>query len=203
MFTGIIEEVGIIHSIEWGEIGKVVIGAKVILDGTKVGDSISSNGVCLTVIEVGRDRFTATIMKETAKKSTWSRAKSGDRVNLERALTIEKRLGGHIVSGHVDCTGILKTKKTDPATPKAFWYEISIDAPHMRFIANEGSVALDGVSLTVARVDDKRRTFWVSTIPHSRDKTTLGDKSVGDLFNIECDVIIKYLARLSEIAPQG
>lgn len=192
MFTGIIEEIGIIRNIVKGSRSiKLTITAKKVLENTNLGDSIAVNGVCLTVTALGKDGFTADVMPESMSKTNMGRLKPGDRVNLERALTLSSRLGGHIVSGHIDGVGdIINMEKDDNAVRVTL-----ISVPKvMKYIVSEGSVALDGVSLTVAHLGDN--DFTVSLIPHTAQVTTLLDKKVGDKLNIENDVVGKYVERL-------
>lgn len=192
MFTGIIEEIGIIRNIVKGSRSiKLTITAKKVLENTNLGDSIAVNGVCLTVTALGKDGFTADVMPESMSKTNMGILKPGDRVNLERALTLSSRLGGHIVSGHIDGVGdIINMEKDDNAVRVTL-----ISVPKvMKYIVSEGSVALDGVSLTVAHLGDN--DFTVSLIPHTAQVTTLLDKKVGDKLNIENDVVGKYVERL-------
>ncbi len=192
MFTGIIEEVGSIAGIAKGQRSiQLTIMANKVLSGSHIGDSIAVNGVCLTVVSFGKGRFTADVMPESMAKTNMGLLKIGDRVNLERALTLSSRLGGHIVSGHIDGTGkIIEMVKDDNAT------RVTIKSTEkvMKYIVAEGSVALDGVSLTVARLG--KDDFTVSLIPHTSQVTTLLDKKVGSVINIENDVIGKYVERL-------
>ncbi|MBM6832935.1 riboflavin synthase [Megamonas hypermegale] len=192
MFTGIIEEIGIIRNIVKGSRSiKLTITAKKVLENTNLGDSIAVNGVCLTVTALGKDGFTADVMPESMSKTNMGRLKPGDRVNLERALTLSSRLGGHIVSGHIDGVGdIINMEKDDNAVRVT----VTSVPKVMKYIVSEGSVALDGVSLTVAHLGDN--DFTVSLIPHTAQVTTLLDKKVGDKLNIENDVVGKYVERL-------
>ena len=189
MFTGIIEEIGIIRNIVKGSRSiKLTITAKKVLENTNLGDSIAVNGVCLTVTALGKDGFTADVMPESMSKTNMGRLKPGDRVNLERALTLSSRLGGHIVSGHIDGVGdIINMEKDDNAVRVTLTSVPKV----MKYIVSEGSVALDGVSLTVAHLGDN--DFTVSLIPHTAQMTTLLDKKVGDKLNIENDVVGKYV----------
>lgn len=192
MFTGIIEEIGTVKNILKGSHSiKLAISAKKVLQDTVLGDSIAVNGVCLTVTAMGGNNFTADVMPESMSKTSIGGLKPGDRVNLERALTPASRLGGHIVSGHIDGTGeIIGMEKDDNAVR----ITVASVPKVMRYIVSEGSVALDGVSLTVARLGES--DFTVSLIPHTAQVTTLLDKKVGDKLNIENDVIGKYIERL-------
>jgi riboflavin synthase len=193
MFTGIIEEIGIIKFVQkGGRSSKVTISAMDILNDIKVGDSINTDGVCLTVTSFTKDHFTADIMPESMERSSFRKLNPGNPVNLERAIRLNDRLGGHLVSGHIDDTGtILQIRKDD----NAVWLTISADKQVLRYIVEKGSVAIDGVSLTVAHVDDT--TFSVSIIPHTQTVTSLRSKKTGDTVNIECDIIAKYIEKLA------
>lgn len=192
MFTGIVEELGIIRKLHVsGHSGSIEIEAHKVLQNTNVGDSIAVNGICLTVTSLGKDFFTADIMAETVRRSSLKNATSGDFVNLERAMAADGRFGGHIVSGHVDGTGtILSMKKEE----NAVWVTISAPPSIMKFIVEKGSVCLDGISLTVAAVGES--DFKVSVIPHTGGETTLLKKKAGNTINIENDIIGKYVDRL-------
>lgn len=192
MFTGIIEELGVIRRIALlGSSGQITIQAKKVLEGTKIGDSIAVNGICLTVTSLLRDGFTADVMAETVRRSSLSQAVNGDRVNLERAMAADGRFGGHMVSGHIDGTGkILSCKKEE----NAVWVEIGTGPELLRLIVEKGSICIDGISLTVAAVNDE--SFQVSIIPHTGEETTLLKKKQGALVNLENDVIGKYVEKL-------
>ncbi|MEN8907211.1 MAG: riboflavin synthase [Clostridiales bacterium] len=192
MFTGIIEEIGEIASIKRNSNSSVLtIKASKTLENTVIGDSISVNGVCLTVTYIKKDRFNADIMPETLNKSSLNHLKSSDKVNLERAMPINGRFGGHIVSGHIDDIGkILSIKKDD----NAIWYTIETNSDTLRYIVKKGSIAIDGISLTVAFVNDY--LFKVSIIPHTQNTTTLLFKNTGEIVNLECDIIGKYIEKL-------
>ena len=192
MFTGIIEEIGTIKNIRRG--GKCVvleIGAEKVLQGLQVGDSIATNGICLTVTSFTGKTFCADVMPETVNRTNLGQLRVGGRVNLERALTLSSRLGGHIVSGHVDGTGEIVAKTRDE---NAVWLTVAASPEVLRYVVEKGSIAIDGISLTVAAVDDK--SFKVSVIPHTREATTLTDKAVGELVNLENDVLAKYVEKL-------
>ncbi|WP_244834399.1 riboflavin synthase [Clostridium sp. BJN0001] len=192
MFTGIIEEVGTMKKINRSSyLSSVVIKADEILKDIHIGDSIAVNGVCLTVIKYDNSYFEADVMNETFKRSTINRLKSGDKVNLERAMKIDRRFGGHIVYGHVDGTGIIKNIKKDD---NAVIYTIQADKSILKYIIEKGSVAIDGISLTVVDVNDKE--FKVSIIPHSKEETTFKYRNIGDSVNIENDCIGKYIEKL-------
>ena len=192
MFTGIIEEIGTIKGIRRGNRSVVVeIGAAKVLEDTKVGDSIATNGVCLTVTALGNGGFTADVMPETMERSNLGSLKPGDRVNLERALCLNSRLGGHMVAGHIDGTGRITDRVKDE---NAVWLTIRTTPEILRYVVEKGSVAIDGVSLTVAYVDEA--VFKVSVIPHTQEETTLTGKRVGDVVNLENDMIVKYVEKL-------
>ncbi len=192
VFTGIVEEMGSVKNIVYGSSSiKLSIECTTVIEGTVKGDSIAVNGICLTVTELGGNWFTADVMPETIRKTGLEKLKPGGKVNLERALRLTGRLGGHIVSGHIDGTGtITGLKKEDNAVL------ITITAPEqiMKYIVQKGSVALDGTSLTIA--DLTTNNFTVSLIPLTRGFTILGFKSIGDKVNIECDVIGKYVEKM-------
>lgn len=195
MFTGIIEEIGEIQSVKRGEkSSKLIIKASEVLKDTKIGDSICTNGVCLTVTSINSKNFEADVMAETLRKSNLGDLKPLDKVNLERALSIKGRLGGHIVSGHIDGIGkILSFIKED----NAVWITIKAPLEILRYIVLKGSIAIDGVSLTVAYVDDE--VFKVSIIPHTGEETILLKKKIGETVNLECDVIGKYVEKLLKL----
>lgn len=194
MFTGIVEELGVIKAVRRGaDSAQLIIEAARVIEGSRVGDSIMVNGVCLTSVHFGERDFTADVMAETLDKSNLGVLKTGDKVNLERALRLGDRLGGHIVSGHIDGVGtVARREKHDIATL------ITIRAPEavMRYIIKKGSVAIDGISLTV--VDFAPDTFQVSLIPHTARETTLGFKKAGDSVNLEGDIIGKYIERMMD-----
>ncbi|MBQ7199779.1 MAG: riboflavin synthase [Eubacterium sp.] len=192
MFTGIIEEIGSVESINKRSMSeRIRIRCNRVLEHTRVGDSIAVCGVCLTVTSMDDGGFTADVMEETVKRSTLRILKVGDPVNLERAMSSDGRFGGHMVAGHVDGIGnIVSVKKQE----MGIIYRIKPENPHLfRYIVEKGSVALDGISLTVASVDDKE--FTVSVIPHTIVQTTLKVKSSGDLVNIETDIMGKYVEK--------
>lgn len=192
MFTGIIEEIGKIRAVKNGEKSSTLtISAKKVLENTVLGDSIAVNGICLTVTELGSDYFCADVMAETMRRTNLSQQKPDSPVNLERALTPLTRMGGHIVSGHIDGTGkITAYEKEDNAT----WVTVQTAEEILKYVVEKGSIAIDGISLTVAYVDDI--CFKVSIIPHTSQQTTLLKKGVGNTVNLECDVIAKYVERL-------
>ena len=197
MFTGLVEEVGTLQGVHRGSNSAVLtIGARTVLEGTKVGDSIMTNGVCLTVTELGATYFTADVMHETLRRSSLGDLSPGSPVNLERAMPADGRFGGHMVSGHIDGTGTVTELRQDD---NAVWYTISAAPDLLRYIVEKGSICIDGISLTVAAVDD--RSFQVSIIPHTRAVTNLSTKGVGSTVNLECDVIGKYVEKL--LGPYG
>lgn len=192
MFTGIVEETGRIRQILMaGNSGKIRIEARKVLEGTKEGDSIAVNGVCLTVTSLGQDEFTADIMAETYRRSGLGQQKAGDLVNLERAMAADGRFGGHIMLGHIDGTGVIESMRREE---NAVWVSVRTKPEILRLIVEKGSVGIDGISLTVAAVSD--RGFKVSVIPHTGEETTLLKKKPGDLVNLENDIVGKYVEKL-------
>ena len=199
MFTGIIEETGIIKSIKHGtKSSQISIQAKLVVEDVKVGDSISTNGVCLTVTEFGPDHFTVDVMPETIRQTSFNLLKPGSPVNLERALRLMDRIGGHLVSGHIDGTGKIVRRWDED---NAVWFKIAAEESILRYIVDKGSVAIDGISLTVTTADN--HSFSVSIIPHTREVTTLVHKKGGDLLNIECDLLAKYVEKLHKHDSAG
>lgn len=195
MFTGLIEEIGTVKSVIKGvNSAKITITASKILEDIKQGDSISTNGVCLTVTEFTHNSFSVDVMPETMRRSNLKHLKTGSRVNLERALKVGDRFGGHIVSGHIDGVGVITGfQEEDNAT----WVSIEAPGDILKYVVHKGSIAIDGTSLTVAYVDDKM--LKVSIIPLTRDETTILEKNVGDEVNLECDMIGKYVEKLMMI----
>ncbi len=191
MFTGIVEEIGKVRSIKHGsDSAKLTIEARKVLEGVKIGDSIAVNGVCLTVTSCERPVFTADVMFETLRSTDLGQLKRGDLVNLERALGVNGRFGGHIVTGHIDGTGAIVGKKTlDIATV----FTVRASEEILRYIVKKGSIAIDGISLTV--VDVTKNSFEVSIIPHTAKETTLKTKSIGDIVNLETDLLAKYVEK--------
>lgn len=189
MFTGIIEELGTIKDLSAG--GSIRILADRVLEGTNIGDSIAVNGICLTVTELNGDGFTADVMPETLKRTSLSLLRRGDKVNLERAIAADGRFGGHIVSGHIDGTGTIREYKKDG---NAVWVTIAAENDILRLVVEKGSIAIDGISLTVAEVTDTY--FKVSIIPHTAGETTLLLKNTGDPVNLETDIVGKYVEKL-------
>ena len=192
MFTGIVEELGTIRSIRRGAASAVLsIGAEAVLSDLRIGDSVAVNGVCLTATGVDGSGFTADVMHETLQRSSLGALGPGSRVNLERAMAADGRFGGHIVSGHIDGTGTIAERRRDD---NAVWYTVSAPPALLRYIVEKGSIAIDGISLTVASVEADR--FSVSVIPHTAAVTLLGAKGPGGVVNLETDIIGKYVERL-------
>ncbi|SEV92897.1 riboflavin synthase [[Clostridium] fimetarium] len=191
MFTGIVEEVGKIININRGAKSSVLnIEGKLIFDDLKIGDSVAVNGVCLTVTSIRNHMFTADVMSETLSRSSFSTLKSGSIVNLERAMLANERFGGHIVSGHIDGTGIISGIKKDD---NAIWYTIETPQKVIKYIVQKGSIAIDGISLTIANVNIS--SFSVSIIPHTAKATILSTRGIGDIVNLENDMVGKYIER--------
>lgn len=196
MFTGLIEEVGTIQNVRRGARSCVLtIGCKKVLEGSQIGDSIAVNGVCLTVTNMGGSYYTADVMAETMNRSSLRQLSTGTSVNLERAMPANGRFGGHIVSGHIDGTGTVQSIEPDD---NAIWYTIEAKPNLLRYIVEKGSITIDGISLTVAYVDE--HCFKVSIIPHTQQVTALHDRGVGDIVNLECDIIGKYVEKLLQPA---
>ncbi len=192
MFTGIIEEIGTVKSVISGRTsGVIVIKADTVLNGTKLGDSIAVNGVCLTVTNITGGEFSADVMPETLSRSNLGLLQTGGAVNLERAMAADGRFGGHIVSGHIDGVGTITEMKKEE---NAVWVTIAADEDIMRLIVEKGSAAIDGISLTVAKVN--KQSFSVSIIPHTGSETALLHKKIGDKVNLENDIIGKYVEKL-------
>jgi riboflavin synthase len=192
MFTGIIEELGKVKALTRGAgDARLTISASAALDGTMLGDSICVNGACLTVVEKGNGSFSADVAQETLKVTNLGDLRAGQQVNLERALQLSARVGGHLVTGHVDAVGRIREKRQEGNSWRVF-----IEAPEaaLRYIIRKGSIAVDGISLTVADVD--KAGFSVAMIPHTAKLTTLGSKTPGDGVNLETDIIGKYVERL-------
>ena len=191
MFTGIIEEVGEIKTIKRSQKFAVLsIEGDTIFSDLKVGHSVAVNGICLTVVSLSNNTFTADIMSETLDRSSLGSLKSGSKVNLERAMDASGRFGGHIVSGHIDGIGFITSIKEDA---NAIWYTISCSDKLLCYIVEKGSITIDGISLTVAKVTNSN--FTVSIIPHTAKSTILSERSVTDKVNLENDVIAKYIEK--------
>jgi len=192
MFTGIVEELGWVSAVESGEdSARLRLRGPMVTSDARHGASIAVNGVCLTVVEHGGDEFSVDVMAETLRRSSLGALRPGDRVNLERAMPANGRFGGHVVQGHVDGTAEVLDR-----VPGDRWEVVrfSLPADLVRYVVEKGSITVDGVSLTVASVDDTG--FTVSLIPTTLALTTLGHKGVGDLVNLEVDVLAKYVERL-------
>src|SRR5574344_154122 len=191
MFTGIIEEIGTVQNFyKTGNQAVITVGCSKVLDGTVIGDSISVNGVCQTVVEMTSTGFTANVSEETIKVTNFSKLKSGDFVNLERALTLNARLGGHIVQGHIEGVVVLKNIVKDSGF---YNFKFFADKNLSKYIVKKGSVALNGVSLTVAEVLDNE--FSVAVIPHTFENTVLKYLKVGENLNLETDILAKYVEK--------
>lgn len=192
MFTGIIEELGTVEGIQNGQhSAALTIRGDKVLEDTRIGDSIAVNGICLTVTSLSSNCFVADVMHETLNRSSLRGIRKGMRVNLERAMQANGRFGGHIVAGHVDGVGRVTDISRDDI---AVWYRIETEPELLRYIVEKGSIAVDGISLTVARVDE--RGFSVSVIPHTVRQTALQDRGEGDCVNLETDMIGKYIEKL-------
>ena len=203
MFTGIVEEMGVLRSVRRGAHSAVLsIGAETVLSDLKIGDSVAVNGVCLTATTVDAGGFTADVMHETLNRSSLGALVPGNPVNLERAMAANGRFGGHMVAGHIDGTGTITARRQDD---NAVWYTVSAAPSLLRYIVEKGSIAIDGISLTVASVAADR--FSVSVIPHTAAVTVLGRKRPGDIVNLETDIIGKYVEKLlrpaADTAPKS
>jgi riboflavin synthase len=198
MFTGIVEELGTVDAlVDQGDAVRLTVRGPHVTVDAGLGDSIAVNGCCLTVAERDQETFTADVMRETLEKTSLGDLAPGDRVNLERAVTPQTRLGGHIVQGHVDGTGEVRGR-----TPSEHWevVEVGLPAALARYLVPKGSITVDGISLTV--VDVGAGSFTVSLIPETLARTTLGFKQAGDRVNLEVDVIAKYVERLLDPSLQ-
>ena len=192
MFTGIVEELGTVRAIRRGAHSAVLsIGANLVLSDLNIGDSVAVNGVCLTATSRDSGGFTADVMHETLDRSSLGALTPGSPVNLERAMPANGRFGGHIVSGHIDGVGTVQSVRRDD---NALWYTVRADPALLRYVVEKGSIAIDGISLTVARMEADR--FSVSLIPHTASVTALGRKGPGDTVNLETDIIGKYVEKL-------
>lgn len=193
MFTGLIEEVGVLRSVTGGgEMMVLGISASLIMDDLKIGDSVAVNGVCLTATSLGSSHFTVDVMPETYRNSTLKELRTGSRLNLERAMAAGGRFGGHIVQGHVDGTGEIRSVKRNQ---NAVVFEVAPERKDLfKFIIPKGSITIDGISLTVVKAE--AATFTVSIIPHTLGETVLEHKRPGDRVNLECDVLGKYVDHL-------
>ena len=192
MFTGIIEEIGKIKEItRQSRSIRLIVSCSKVLEDSRLGDSIAVNGICLTIADLVSGGFAADVMPETVRRTGLQQLRSGDPVNLERAMQLGGRLGGHLVSGHIDGTGVLSRRTADD---NAILLTITADSSMLRYVIQKGSVTLDGVSLTVVNVD--RQSLQVSLIPHTAGQTILGSLQPGDSVNIECDLVGKYVEKL-------
>ena len=195
MFTGIVEELGTVESLDLleGDAARLTIRGPKVTEDAGHGDSIAVNGCCLTVVETGAGTFTADVMRETLRRTSLGGVEKGSTVNLERAVTAHERLGGHIVQGHVDGVGTIASR-----VPAEHWEVVRVAAgPEiLKYVAEKGSIAVDGVSLTVTDVDDATSTFGISLIPTTLELTVLGRNKIGDTVNLEVDVIAMYVERL-------
>ena len=201
MFTGIVEELGHLVSIEHGaDSARLTVHGPLVTSDAARGASISVNGVCLTVVEHGQGRFAVDVMAETLRRSSLSTAVAGAAVNLERAMPADGRFGGHVVQGHVDGTAALVSRR-----PGDRWEVLTFTLPSAlaAYVVEKGSITVDGVSLTVSALDDDAGTFCVSLIPTTLELTTLGRREPGDLVNLEVDVIAKYVERLLSARAGG
>jgi len=201
VFTGIIEELGVVKQIERQQTVRLAILAKTVLEDLKIGDSITVNGVCLTVVGFDTSEITVEISPETLAVTSLGVVKVGDGVNLERAMRLSDRLGGHMVSGHVDGVGHIRERRLEGDS-----YVLCIEGPQevLKYCVKKGSIAVDGISLTLNDVTE--RDFTVTIIPHTAKVTTLGLKGVGDGVNLEVDVVGKYIERFlhhEEPKPSG
>lgn len=192
MFTGIIEEIGTVKTVQRsGNNSFIRIQAQKVLEDVNIGDSIAVNGVCLTVTFFDTTVFQADVMNETLNRSSLGELTTGSPVNLERAMSANGRFGGHIVSGHIDGTGVISDIRNDGI---AVWYTVSADTSLLRYVVEKGSIAIDGISLTVAKVTENN--FSVSVIPHTAEVTILSTKKKGSIVNLETDIIGKYVEKL-------
>lgn len=197
MFTGIVEEIGSIRHISRGnDTCTLTISCEKVLEETKLGDSIAINGTCLTVVHMDKNSFDADVTPETMRRTAFSLLRIGSPVNLERALRLSDRLGGHIMLGHVDGVGHVKSFVKEG---NAINVTISLDKKWMRYVIEKGSVAVDGISLTVAK--RKEDSFTIALIPHTGEKTILLSKHPGDPVNIECDYLGKYVEQMMKAEP--
>lgn len=193
MFTGLVQDVGAVLKIEKGQDSSRVQIQTRLANELNVGDSISVNGVCLTAVSVTGDSFTADVMIQTLKLSNLGHLQEGNKVNAELAARLDTRLGGHIVQGHVDGVGHVVSNE-----PGEKWHEFVISVPEnlKKYIVNQGSICVDGVSLTVGQINDETNQMTLWLIPETLAKTTLGEKLAGDQVNLEVDVLAKYVERL-------
>ncbi|HYG56835.1 MAG TPA: riboflavin synthase [Symbiobacteriaceae bacterium] len=201
MFTGLIEETGTVRAVRRaGRSLHLTVGARVVLQGLKIGDSIAVNGVCLTVVRFDDSSFTADVMPETFERTNLRQAQPGAVVNLERTMALGDRFGGHIVQGHVDGTGTIIAMDREEI---AVWVTVGAPPEIMRYVVPKGSITIDGISLTVVNAEEDR--FQVSLIPHTAAVTTMAHRTPGDTVNLEVDILAKYVERLvtGRLAPAG
>ncbi len=200
MFTGLIEELGtVVNVINKGkEASGLKIKAVAVLEDAAVGDSIAVNGICLTVASLEKSAFVADVMPETLRKTNLEKLRAGEKVNLERALPASGRFGGHIVAGHIDGVGRIVQRLREG---NAFVFQITAPPEVLKLTIEKGSMAVDGISLTVARVE--KDSFTVSLIPHTASMTTLGFKNAGDMVNLEGDIIGKYVEKIMKGSPSS
>ncbi|WP_416827120.1 riboflavin synthase [Ectobacillus polymachus] len=199
MFTGIVEEIGTIASVQRSGMAiRMNISAKQVLEDVQNGDSIAVNGICLTVVSYTPSSFTVDVMPETIKATSLQAAKNGSHVNLERAMVSNGRFGGHFVSGHIDGTGTIIAKHHEA---NAVYYKIEISRHLLRYCIQKGSIAIDGTSLTIFKIDNNSIT--ISLIPHTLNYSVLGHKEVGEIVNIECDLVGKYIERFITKPPEN
>ena len=195
MFTGIIEEIGIVKGFEKSTIGAMItVACKDVLDGTKIGDSIAINGVCQTVVKMDSESFTADVSNETLKVTNFLKLKKGSEVNLERALSMNSRFGGHIVNGHIDGTAVIKTIEK---WSSFYDLKLQVESGLEKYIVRKGSITVNGVSLTIA--DSYKRDFTIAIIPHTFENTNLRQLKIGDIVNIETDVLAKYIEKILSV----
>ncbi len=199
MFTGLVEESGIVAASEvQGETARITVAAEIVRVGAALGDSVAVNGCCLTVVAIAGENLSFDAVPETMRRTNLGDLKAGDVVNLERPLLPTARLGGHFVQGHIDGAGIVRAITPDQ---NAVVFEIEVPSALRRYIIEKGSIAVDGISLTVASVTDTGFTVWI--IPHTREVTTLKQRQVGDRVNLECDMLGKYVERLLQFSDKS
>jgi riboflavin synthase len=194
MFTGLVEETGWIRAIEWNEVGVClqIEASPSFLSDVKVGDSIAVNGCCLTVVALTASTWSCQMVKETLDRTSFRTLQIGEGVNLEKAVKLQDRLGGHLVQGHIDGIGHIQTRES--LEDGSWWVTIAAPTSLLRYVIHKGSIAVEGVSLTVANLEEN--TFSFAMIPHTAQVTTLGHKKIGDPVNLEVDMIAKYIERL-------
>ncbi|MGF6905588.1 riboflavin synthase [Fusobacterium sp. PH5-44] len=199
IFTGLVEEIGEVISIKNDQTSlKIKIRSKKVIEKANIGDSIATNGTCLTATEIGNDFFVADCMHETVKRTNLKRLKTGSKINLEKSITLSTPLGGHLVTGDVDTEGQITSIREDGI---AKIYQIKIDRKYMKYIVDKGRVTIDGASLTVMELTND--TFSVSLIPHSQEMIILGKTKVGDYVNVETDLIGKYVEKLMNFSEEN